>query len=116
LTQAADSASARAWPKMHTINGYINRSLPGMFTSALQSSRFSEFKPGFSFPGLRQFSIPVESPLNSGLCGQKMKTCQCIQNSQPDFPFLHFSFKYEWAIKDEQIFKESLKCERNIQR
>ncbi|XP_073920289.1 coagulation factor VIII isoform X2 [Castor canadensis] len=30
LTQAADSASARAWPKMHTINGYINRSLPGL--------------------------------------------------------------------------------------
>lgn len=25
-----DSASAGAWPKMHTINGYMNRSLPGL--------------------------------------------------------------------------------------
>ncbi|XP_029328883.1 coagulation factor VIII [Mus caroli] len=29
-TQSMDSASARAWPKMHTVNGYVNRSLPGL--------------------------------------------------------------------------------------
>ncbi|XP_013365450.1 PREDICTED: coagulation factor VIII isoform X3 [Chinchilla lanigera] len=28
-TQASDSASTGAWPKMHTVNGYVNRSLPG---------------------------------------------------------------------------------------
>ncbi|XP_008590687.1 PREDICTED: coagulation factor VIII-like [Galeopterus variegatus] len=28
LTQAVNSASA--WPKMHTVNGYVNRSLPGL--------------------------------------------------------------------------------------
>ncbi|XP_031220563.1 coagulation factor VIII isoform X5 [Mastomys coucha] len=28
--QSMDSASARTWPKMHTINGYVNRSLPGL--------------------------------------------------------------------------------------
>ncbi|XP_069922425.1 coagulation factor VIII isoform X1 [Oryctolagus cuniculus] len=29
-TPAMDSASAQAWPKMHTVNGYVNRSLPGL--------------------------------------------------------------------------------------
>ncbi|XP_052027783.1 coagulation factor VIII isoform X6 [Apodemus sylvaticus] len=29
-TQSMDSASAGAWPKMHTVNGYVNRSLPGL--------------------------------------------------------------------------------------
>lgn len=29
-TQSMDSASARDWPKMHTVNGYVNRSLPGL--------------------------------------------------------------------------------------
>ncbi|XP_034341975.1 coagulation factor VIII isoform X4 [Arvicanthis niloticus] len=29
-TQSMDSASAEAWPKMHTVNGYVNRSLPGL--------------------------------------------------------------------------------------
>ncbi|KAM6143151.1 coagulation factor VIII isoform 3-T3 [Erethizon dorsatum] len=29
-TQASESASAGAWPKMHTVNGYVNRSLPGL--------------------------------------------------------------------------------------
>ncbi|XP_004875253.1 coagulation factor VIII [Heterocephalus glaber] len=29
-TQASDSASAGGWPKMHTVNGYVNRSLPGL--------------------------------------------------------------------------------------
>ncbi|XP_063102700.1 coagulation factor VIII isoform X3 [Cavia porcellus] len=29
-TQASDSAPAGAWPKMHTVNGYVNRSLPGL--------------------------------------------------------------------------------------
>nr|XP_048283558.1 coagulation factor VIII-like isoform X5 [Myodes glareolus] len=28
--QAMDSMSTGAWPKMHTVNGYINRSLPGL--------------------------------------------------------------------------------------
>nr|QYC55293.1 coagulation factor VIII [synthetic construct] len=30
LMQDRDAASARAWPKMHTVNGYVNRSLPGL--------------------------------------------------------------------------------------
>ncbi|XP_011818598.1 PREDICTED: coagulation factor VIII [Colobus angolensis palliatus] len=30
LMQDRDDASARAWPKMHTVNGYVNRSLPGL--------------------------------------------------------------------------------------
>uniref|UniRef100_A0A2K6G474 Coagulation factor VIII n=2 Tax=Propithecus coquereli TaxID=379532 RepID=A0A2K6G474_PROCO len=30
LMQDTDTASAGAWPKMHTVNGYINRSLPGL--------------------------------------------------------------------------------------
>uniref|UniRef100_UPI00403B3905 Coagulation factor VIII n=1 Tax=Homo sapiens TaxID=9606 RepID=UPI00403B3905 len=30
LTQDRDAASARAQPKMHTVNGYVNRSLPGL--------------------------------------------------------------------------------------
>uniref|UniRef100_A0A8C6R014 Coagulation factor VIII n=1 Tax=Nannospalax galili TaxID=1026970 RepID=A0A8C6R014_NANGA len=30
FTQATDSASTGAWPKMHTVNGYVNRSLPGL--------------------------------------------------------------------------------------
>ncbi|XP_023564234.1 coagulation factor VIII isoform X2 [Octodon degus] len=30
MPQASDSASAGTWPKMHTINGYVNRSLPGL--------------------------------------------------------------------------------------
>lgn len=30
-TQAMDPASVRARPEMHTINGYVNRSLPGMY-------------------------------------------------------------------------------------
>ncbi|XP_077000896.1 coagulation factor VIII isoform X4 [Tamandua tetradactyla] len=30
LTQPMDSTSARPWLKMHTVNGYINRSLPGL--------------------------------------------------------------------------------------
>ncbi|XP_052598742.1 coagulation factor VIII isoform X2 [Peromyscus californicus insignis] len=30
FTQAMDSTSTGAWPKMHTINGYVNRSLPGL--------------------------------------------------------------------------------------
>ncbi|XP_012890847.1 PREDICTED: coagulation factor VIII isoform X1 [Dipodomys ordii] len=30
LTQATDSAPAGAWHKIHTINGYVNRSLPGL--------------------------------------------------------------------------------------
>nr|XP_042124833.1 coagulation factor VIII isoform X2 [Peromyscus maniculatus bairdii] len=30
FTQAMDSTSNGAWPKMHTINGYVNRSLPGL--------------------------------------------------------------------------------------
>ncbi|CAO2621092.1 Coagulation factor VIII [Lemmus lemmus] len=30
FTQAMDSTSTGAWPKMHTVNGYINRSLPGL--------------------------------------------------------------------------------------
>ncbi|KAM5221720.1 coagulation factor VIII [Ctenodactylus gundi] len=29
-TESGLSASSRAWPKMHTINGYVNRSLPGL--------------------------------------------------------------------------------------
>ncbi|KFO32846.1 coagulation factor VIII isoform X1 [Fukomys damarensis] len=29
-TQASDSASAGDWPRMHTVNGYVNRSLPGL--------------------------------------------------------------------------------------
>ncbi|ERE65794.1 coagulation factor VIII, partial [Cricetulus griseus] len=28
FTQAMDSTSTVAWPKMHTVNGYVNRSLP----------------------------------------------------------------------------------------
>ncbi|KAL1766963.1 coagulation factor VIII isoform X5, partial [Sigmodon hispidus] len=30
FTQAMDPTSTRAWPKMHTVNGYVNRSLPGL--------------------------------------------------------------------------------------
>ncbi|XP_075814703.1 coagulation factor VIII isoform X1 [Microtus pennsylvanicus] len=30
FTQPMDSTSTGAWPKMHTVNGYINRSLPGL--------------------------------------------------------------------------------------
>lgn len=30
-TQATDPASVQARPEMHTINGYVNRSLPGMY-------------------------------------------------------------------------------------
>ncbi|XP_070359419.1 coagulation factor VIII isoform X3 [Equus asinus] len=30
LTQAMDPASAQAQPEMHTVNGYVNRSLPGL--------------------------------------------------------------------------------------
>ncbi|XP_027288293.1 coagulation factor VIII isoform X3 [Cricetulus griseus] len=30
FTQAMDSTSTVAWPKMHTVNGYVNRSLPGL--------------------------------------------------------------------------------------
>lgn len=30
FTQSMDSASSRDWPKMHTVNGYVNRSLPGL--------------------------------------------------------------------------------------
>ncbi|XP_078219845.1 coagulation factor VIII isoform X3 [Callithrix jacchus] len=30
LIQDRDAAAARAWPKMHTVNGYVNRSLPGL--------------------------------------------------------------------------------------
>ncbi|OBS78250.1 hypothetical protein A6R68_19361, partial [Neotoma lepida] len=30
FTQAVDSTSTGAWPKMHTVNGYVNRSLPGL--------------------------------------------------------------------------------------
>ncbi|XP_064227600.1 coagulation factor VIII isoform X2 [Aotus nancymaae] len=30
LIEDADAAAARAWPKMHTVNGYVNRSLPGL--------------------------------------------------------------------------------------
>lgn len=29
-TLPAKSATAEAWPKMHTVNGYVNRSLPGL--------------------------------------------------------------------------------------
>ncbi|XP_053435824.1 coagulation factor VIII isoform X1 [Nycticebus coucang] len=30
LMQDTDAASAQTWPKMHTVNGYVNRSLPGL--------------------------------------------------------------------------------------
>ncbi|KAM4818537.1 coagulation factor VIII isoform 1-T1 [Thomomys bottae] len=30
LIQDTDSAPSRSWPKIHTINGYVNRSLPGL--------------------------------------------------------------------------------------
>nr|ACO95359.1 coagulation factor VIII isoform a precursor (predicted) [Dasypus novemcinctus] len=30
LTQSMDSTPAWSWPKMHTVNGYVNRSLPGL--------------------------------------------------------------------------------------
>lgn len=45
FTQAMDSTSTVAWPKMHTVNGYVNRSLPGMYGTTQQSSGFWEFKP-----------------------------------------------------------------------
>ncbi|XP_008070452.1 coagulation factor VIII-like, partial [Carlito syrichta] len=30
MMQETDAAPAQAWPKMHTVNGYVNRSLPGL--------------------------------------------------------------------------------------
>ncbi|XP_042639015.1 coagulation factor VIII [Orycteropus afer afer] len=30
VPQGVDSASTRSWPKMYTVNGYVNRSLPGL--------------------------------------------------------------------------------------
>lgn len=119
-------SSAQAQHEMHTVNGYVNRSLPGMSICAQESSGSSSLTTTALSSGCLQTApyaqrkahwilasggvlnwsgwFFFQSPKNEGLP---------MYTELTDFSFLLLKID---GAKDEQIFKESLKYERDMQR